>query len=118
MHRHRERLLSDVLTDHILIESFPNLCRLRHTDVRRLTPGVFVELFVENAFANVDAAVANVNTRTCNELAHFRVAFATEGAHGEVRSARHMLSISVSPFPRQNYFGHLHQPAIRGRAAV
>jgi hypothetical protein len=67
-----------------LIESFPNLCRLRHPNIRRLTPGVFVELLVENTFANVDAAVADVNARACNELPHLSVAFATEGAHGEV----------------------------------
>jgi hypothetical protein len=60
------------------------LCRLRDPNIRRLTPGVFVELLIENAFANVDAAVANVNTRACDELAHLSVAFATEGTHGEV----------------------------------
>src|SRR5215208_617408 len=118
VHGHRKRLLGALLPDHILVESFPNLCRLRHPNIRRLTPGVFVELFVENAFANVYAAVANVNTRTCDELAHLSVTFATEGAHGEVRSARHMLWISALPFPRQYCFGHFHQPTIRRRAAV
>src|SRR5262245_19294570 len=100
VHRHRKCLLGGLLTDYILIESFPNLCRLRHADVRRLTPGVFVEFFIEDAFANVYAAVANVDARACDELAHFGVAFATEGAHGEVRSAGHMLLISALPFPR------------------
>src|SRR5215472_6643581 len=100
VHRHRKRLLRDVLPDHILIKSFPNLCRFRHPNIRRLTPGVFVELLVENAFADVDAAIANINPRPSDELAHFGVAFATEGAHGEVRSARHMLWISALPFPR------------------
>ena len=118
VHRHRKCLLGGVLPYHILIKSFPNLCRLRHADVRRLTPGVFVELLVENAFADVDAAVANVNTRACDELAHLSVALATEGAHGEIRSARHMVWISALPFPRQYCFGHFHQPAIRRRAAV
>src|SRR5215471_16473543 len=100
VHRHRKRLLGGVLPYHILIESFPNLCRLRHPDVRRLTPGVFVEFFIQNAFANVDAAVADVNTGACDELPHLSVAFAAEGAHGEIGSARHMLWISVLPFPR------------------
>src|SRR5215510_7262037 len=100
VHRHRKCLLGDVLPDHILIESFPNLCRLRHANVRRLTPGVFVELLVENAFANVDAAIANINPGACDELADFSVAFATEAAHGEVRSACHMLWICALPFPR------------------
>src|SRR5882724_2207111 len=118
VHRHRKCLLSGFLPDHVLIESFPNLCRLRHPDIRRLTPGVFVEFFIENAFANVDAAVANVNAGTCDEFSHFSVALATEGAHGEVRSARHMLWISALPFPRQYCFGHFYQPTIRRLAAV
>src|SRR5438876_10081627 len=118
VHRHRKCLLGDVLSDHILIKSFPNLYRLRHADVRRLTPGVFVELFIENAFANVDATVADINTRACAELAHLSVAFATEGAHGEVRRARHMLLFSALPFPRQYCSGHSHHPTIPRRAAV
>src|SRR5215216_7251903 len=99
VHGHRKCLLGDVLPDHVLIKSFPNLCRLRNADVRRLTLGVFVELFIENAFANVDAAVANVNAGTCDEFSHLSVALATERAHGEVRSACHMLWISALPFP-------------------
>src|SRR5262249_3375087 len=98
VHRHRKCLLGDLLSDYILIQSFPNLCRFRHSNIRRLTSGVFVELLIENAFANVDAAVANINTRACDELAYLSVAFATEGAHGEVRSARHMLWIPRYPF--------------------
>jgi hypothetical protein len=46
------------------------------------------------------------------------VAFATEGAHGEIRSARHMLWISPLPFPRQYCFGHFHKPSIGRLAAV
>ena len=100
VHRHGKCLLGGLLPDHILIESFPNLRRLRHPNIRRLTPGVFVEFLIENAFANVDAAIADVNTRARDEFSHFSVALATEGAHGEVRSARHMLWISALPFPR------------------
>src|SRR5262249_18536289 len=99
VHRHRKCLLGGLLPDHILIESFPNLCRLWHPNIRRLTAGVFVEFLIENAFANVDAAVADVNTGAGNKLSHLSVAFATEGAHGEIGSARHMLWISGLPFP-------------------
>ena len=84
VHRYRQRFFGEVLTDYILVKSFPNLCRLGDPDIRRLTTGVFVELFIENAFANVDAAVANVDPGPCDELSYFRVALATEGAHGEV----------------------------------
>src|SRR5215510_11017582 len=99
VHRHRQRLFREVLSDYILVKSFPNLCRFGHANIRRLTTGVFVELFIKNAFANVDTAVTNINPGACDELPHFRVAFATEGAHGEVRSARHMPWISSLPFP-------------------
>src|SRR4029079_10479550 len=118
VHRNRKSLLRAVLPDHILVESFSNLCRLRHPNIRGLTPGVFVELLIQNTFANVDAAIANINAWACNELAHLSVAFATEGAHGEVRSARHMLWISALPFPGQYCFRHVHQPTIWRFAAV
>ena len=84
VHRHRKRLFGGVLPNHILIKSFANLCRLGDSDVRGLTTGILIELFIQNAFANIDAAVANINSRTGDEFSHFRVAFATEGAHGEV----------------------------------
>ena len=61
---HRERLFGDVLADHVLIQSAPDFCRFRHTDVRGLTPSVLAELLVENALANVDAAIADINART------------------------------------------------------
>ena len=89
--RDRERLLRDVLADHILVERAPNLRRLRNANGRRLPARVFVQFLVEDAFADVDATVANVDAGTGDELAHLRVAFATEGAHGEVGSASHIV---------------------------
>ena len=89
VHRDRKRLLRDVLADDILVERAPDLRRLRHANGRRLPARVLVQLLVEDAFADVDATVANVDAGTGDELAHFRVAFATEGAHREVGSAGH-----------------------------
>src|SRR5205085_7250960 len=88
--RNRERLLRDVLSDHILVERTADIRRLRHPNGRRLPASVFVQFLVENAFADVDATVADVNAGTGDEFTHLRVAFATERAHGEVGSARHI----------------------------
>jgi hypothetical protein len=55
-----------------------------------LPPGVLVEFFVEDAFADVDTIVTNVNAWTGNELAHLRMALSAKRAHGEVRCASHI----------------------------
>ena len=89
VNRDGKRLLRDLLADHVLVERAPDLGRLRNADVRRLPPRVFVQLLVEDAFADVDAAVANVDAGTGDELAHLRVALAAEAAHREVGSAGH-----------------------------
>jgi len=60
---HRQCLFGDLLADNILIERPPDLCRFRDSNVRGLTPSIFVELFIEDALANVDAAIADVNAR-------------------------------------------------------
>ena len=91
VHGHGKRLFGDVLANYILIQCAPDFCRLRHANIRRLTPGVFVEFLIEDALANVDTTVADVNAGPGNQLSYLGVAFATEGAHGEVGSAGHML---------------------------
>ena len=90
VHRHRKCLLGDLLPDHILIESAPNFCRFRHADIGGLTPGIFVEFFIEDALSNVDAAIADVNARPGDELTHLGMALAAERAHSEVRGAGHI----------------------------
>src|SRR5215213_195933 len=87
--RDRERLFRHILPDHILVERTPDLDRIRDPNVGGLAPRVLVQLFIEDALADVDATVANVNAGTGDQLPHLRVAFATEGAHREVGSAGH-----------------------------
>ena|SRR5438128_1532405 len=87
---YRERLFCNVLTNHILIQCAPDFHRFGHANIRGLTAGVFVEFLVEDALANVDATVADINSRARYELAHFGMALATERAHGEVRRASHI----------------------------
>src|SRR6516225_10145605 len=98
VHSHRKRLLGEVLTDYVLIQRAPDFRGLRHANIRRLAPGVFVEFLIEDALANVYAAVADVNARPGNQFSDLGVAFAAEGAHGEVRSAGHMLWFFGYPF--------------------
>ena len=93
VHRHRKRFLSDILPDYILIERAADFHRLWHTNVGRLASRVFVELLVEDALADVDAAVANVNAWTGDQLAHLGVAFTTKRAHGQVRGAGHIFCL-------------------------
>ena len=88
MNRHRKGLFGDILAHHILIESPPNFCRFWHPDIGGLSPGIFVQLLIEDAFANIDATIADINAGAGDQLAHLSVALATEGAHGEVGSAR------------------------------
>src|SRR6266404_1096701 len=106
--RHRKRFLGDILADDVLIEQSADLHRLRHTNGGRLASRVFVEFFVEDALADVDAAVANVNARAGDQLAHLGVAFATKRAHGQVRGAGHIFSL-------MNSFNY--PWSLRGRAA-
>ena len=77
VNRDRERLFGDVLADDILIERTPDFRRLGHPNVddcRR----IFVQFLVEDAFADVDAAVANVDARAGDQFAHLGVALAAE----------------------------------------
>ena len=86
---HRERLLGDILANNVLIKQAADFHRLRHTDIRRLASRILVQLLVEDAFANVDAAIADVNAGTGDEFADLGMAFATKRAHREVGSAGH-----------------------------
>src|SRR5439155_4451124 len=87
---HGQRLFSDVLANHILIERAPDFCRFGYADIGGLTPSVLIELLIENALANVDAAIADINAAPGDELGHLGMALAAERAHGQVRSAGHI----------------------------
>src|SRR5437867_3208347 len=93
VHRHRKRLFGDLLPNHILVERAPDFCRLRHAKVGGLAPGVLVQLFIEDAFANVYATVADIDSGPGDQFAHLGVTLATKRAHGEVGSASHTWSL-------------------------
>ena len=57
--------------------------------VRAVASRVLVQFLVEDAFADIDARVADIDARAGDEFLDFRVAFAAEGAHREVGGAGH-----------------------------
>ena len=119
VHRDGERLLREVLPDDILVERAADLRRLRHANGRGLPARVLVQLLVEDAFADIDAAVADVNAGAGDELAHFRVAFAAEAAHGEIGGACHdRLPVRAVPIPRFSAAKRPPRPRSSGRSAL
>ena len=84
-----ENLLGLVLADDMVVEFPHDVGGFRHADGGLLLAGLIRQFLVEDAFADGDATVANVNTGTGDELAHLRVAFATEGTHREIAGPGH-----------------------------
>ena len=89
VHGHRENFLGGFLPDHMLIEFMPDLGRFWHPQRRRLPAGIFVQLFVEDAFADVDAVVADIDAWAGDQLANFCVALSAERAHRQIRGPSH-----------------------------
>src|SRR2546423_2515056 len=75
--RDRERLLCDVLPDHVLVERMPNVRWFRHPNSRGLPARILVQFLVEDAFADVDATVANIDPGSGDQFAHLGVAKAS-----------------------------------------
>jgi hypothetical protein len=90
--RDTKDLLRAFLADDELIELPPNFDRLRHAQRRALPAHVITQFLVEDAFADVDARVADVHARAGDELAHFRVALPAETAHREIARSGHRIS--------------------------
>ena len=61
VNRDRKGFLRDVLPDDILVEGSADFRRFGDPNGRRLPPGVFVQFLVEDAFADIDATVANID---------------------------------------------------------
>ncbi|CAB4965434.1 unannotated protein [freshwater metagenome] len=80
--RHRQRLLRGVLADDVLVEEFEDLPWLG--EVAPLNIGRLVEFLFDDLVAQVDALVADVHTRTGNELLDLLLALPTEGALQQV----------------------------------
>ena len=76
---HRQDFLSPLLTNHILIEDGADFLGRREF-VRTAFGLGFLHLLADDVIAQVDAFVADKDRGAGNQLAHFMLAFAAEGA--------------------------------------
>src|SRR6185369_17935051 len=79
---YRERLLGLILTDDIAVEEVIDLARLRQLVEAELTG--LGELFLDDFVTQVDALVADVDARACDELFDLLLALPAEGALEQV----------------------------------
>jgi len=81
-----------IAPDQVLRERPRDVTELGSPD-GELPPGIFAAFPTENAFGNIDAAIADINARAGNQLSHLGMTFAAEGAHGEIGCAGHLEEI-------------------------
>jgi hypothetical protein len=79
-----------LLPDHILIELGKEVFGLRHGELGGDFLLFLMELFFEDAAADVDATVTDVNSGTGDKFFDFSVALSAEGTHREIGSSCHM----------------------------
>ena len=78
--RHGERLLGDVLADHVVLEELEDLARLGQL----VETGGLCELLLDDLVAQVDALVTDVDTRTGDQLLDLLLALPAERALEQV----------------------------------
>src|SRR5205085_10282866 len=78
VHGDRERLLRALLANDVFVENLLDLGGLRELVTRTL--GAILELLTDDVVAELDALVADKNRRTGDQLAHFVLTLAAEGA--------------------------------------
>ena len=74
----RQRSLGGVLADHVLVQDFEDLARLG--EVLELEDGRSGELLVDDLVTEIDALVADVDARACNQLLDLSLRLAAETA--------------------------------------
>jgi hypothetical protein len=79
---YRERLLGLILTDDIAVEEVIDLARLRQLVEAELTG--LGELLLDDFVTQVDALVADIDARACDELFDLLLALPAEGALEQV----------------------------------
>ena len=100
VHRHRERPFGQLLADDEMIEFALDVGRLGHAHAGAFFLRLVLEFLVEDAFAEADAAVADVDAGAGDEFAHLAVALSAERAHGEIGGAGHGIRRARRPgFP-------------------
>jgi hypothetical protein len=84
VHRDGEHFLGVLLPDHILIELGEKVFGLGNGELGGDFLLLFVELFFEDAAADIDAPVTDVDPGTGDEFFDFSVALSAEGTHREI----------------------------------
>ena len=88
VNRHAKDLFRVSLTDHMLVKRSQKICWTWH-DQSRLCIDILLGFFIQDRLADLDAVVADINAGAGDQLLHFRMALATEGTDGEIRSTGH-----------------------------
>jgi len=70
VHRDREDLFRTILADHISVEFFLDLFRLRQLAILK-SRSLFLQFILDDVVAKLDAFVADIHGRTRNQLADF-----------------------------------------------
>jgi hypothetical protein len=78
------------LSDAIQIQLPFDFCRAKDGKFWLLLLVLNLQFAVEDIFAKDDAIIADINARPGDEFAHFRVRFAAETAHRDVRRSGHV----------------------------
>ena len=78
VHGHRKHALGLLLADHVFVENLADVARGRYAVLR--LHEVSLMFLANDVHAQLDAFVADEHGRTGDELAHFMLAFAAEGA--------------------------------------
>jgi hypothetical protein len=89
MNRDRQSFLGVLLADTVQIQLPLDFRRFGNGEFRLVFLILEFQFAVEDVFTKDDAVIANVNARPGDELAHFRVRFAAETAHGKLVGAGH-----------------------------
>src|SRR5471032_1859080 len=122
VHRYGQNLLRTFLTNYILIKDAADFFRRRQFMRAALGLG-FLHLLTDDVVAQVDALVANKDRGAGNQLTHFMLAFATEGAIEQLAVVLAVAGVSHSFDPNPIGFQHkmkayagFFKPAVVGRA--
>ena len=78
VYSHRQAFFRLILTDNVIVEDGPDFTGPRHVTVVDLH--IFAKFFFDDLIAQLNAFVANVYSRTCDELFYLFLSFSAKRA--------------------------------------